>query len=490
MQIKNLKNSILSIADVILYPTIFLLCTPYFVHHMGSENYGIWMLANTIVVFFQVFNFGLGLSTQRNVALSIGEKDFVNVSRIVGLNFSTAFLISIICVLAGIIISAVQYNFNTFHISKIGQPIAVVSISFAGGIAGIKFLEQILTNTLIAFERIALVSIYNSISRMMILCSTFIIVYFNYNILFVFVLNILIQILGLVLLNIWVTQSIGQYTFNLSINKSVILSEFQLSKWIWFQSILVILAFQCDKFFVVHLFGVVQFSYYSISSMIFNHIHLAIMAITPWAIPQLSKKYAQKSDIQEYYFSMRSTIHLLAHLGIFILSLVYKPLFSNWMGEHMMLQLSPYLKLFMIFELLLVFTISPFYLLNALGNGKLATKNTFVYCLFSIVGMILGYLMAHTVEGLLMGSIIGLFIAFIIQQILIAQSQGFNVFQETIWFMLPTISLALFIIDFHSLQLKLAFAMVSILSSLYIYTIKFPIRGDFLSSLLIFKSKI
>ncbi len=115
MNSKNLKNSVWSIIDVLLYPTIYILFTPYFVQHLGVETYGIWMLINTLIVLMQIFNFGLGVNTQRSVAIALGNKNVSLVPKIVSTNLTTTLVISLICVILAVGFALMQNQFNTFH---------------------------------------------------------------------------------------------------------------------------------------------------------------------------------------------------------------------------------------------------------------------------------------------------------------------------------------------------------------------------------------
>ncbi|MES2478314.1 MAG: hypothetical protein V4561_04465 [Bacteroidota bacterium] len=478
MNSKNLKNSVWSIIDVLLYPTIYILFTPYFVQHLGVETYGIWMLINTLIVLMQIFNFGLGVNTQRSVAIALGNKNVSLVPKIVSTNLTTTLVISLICVILAVGFALMQNQFNTFHISKAKATVVVFSICLSGIIVALKFIEQIFTNTLVAFERIVLVSVYSSILRIIMLVVVLLLIYRGNSIVFIFVSNIIVLLVGLGLLHFFVSQSIGKFSVNFSFDRQVIFKEFETGKWIWFQSILVVLVFQCNKLLVAHWFGVTQFSYYSIVSTIFNYIHLAIMALTPWALPQLTKLYARNENTNEYYYSMRSFIHSISYIGILFFSLVYKLIFTIWMGENMMSQISSYLRFFMVFELIFVFTISPFYLLNAIGKGKVATLNTFIYSILSIIGMSIGYFISPNIDSLILGLIISFFISMIIQQTMIAIFQGFNLFSETVGIMIPTVSLSLFILlDYQNPILSVVIGAISLMSFAYIYFIKFPIHG-------------
>lgn len=477
MRLKSLNSSVWSIADVLIYPALYLLFTPFFIRHLGEEVYGVWMIVNTIIVFMQIFNFGLGLNTQRNIAIAIGKKDIVAIPRIVNANLSIALLMSFICIVVGVAFAQVQYSFNLFRISKLLQQTTFLSISISGVIVGLKFIEQICTNTLIAYERIAFVARYNIFIRLVVLIAAIVLIYQNENIFYIFLFTVGAYLVAITFLYHYIQQSTGQFKLKCSFSKAIFSKEFQYSKWIWLQSVFVIIAFQCDKFLIAHWVGVKSFSYYSIVSTIFNHLHLALMAVAPWAIPQITKLFATGQSYKEYYFSMRSLIHIICYVGIGVFYLLYTQLFSLWLGADLFAHIAIYIRMYMAFQLIFVFTITPFYLLNAIGKGQLSTINTFVYSTLSLSGVFIGYTVSQNIEGILLGLIIAIIIAMFIQQIGLSRQLHFNTFWESIGLLLPMGTLASFILmENDSIGVKISMITCSLLFFFYVYFIKYPVN--------------
>ena len=48
---QNFKNSFWNFVNALIYPLVLLIATPYFIHDLGVEQYGIWMLMNSITQF-------------------------------------------------------------------------------------------------------------------------------------------------------------------------------------------------------------------------------------------------------------------------------------------------------------------------------------------------------------------------------------------------------------------------------------------------------
>ena len=483
MKISNLSNSVWSVFDVLLYPFLYLLFTPFLMNRLGSESYGLFILVNTIVVFMQILNFGLGVNTLKNVASLIGQSAFEEISVVIKTNMTLALLIALFCIFLGFVLAQCSIHFHLFNIPLRLQYTSLICISLAGVIASIKLLEQVFTNVLNAFEKIALVARYNSLIRITNLFFVLVLIQFNVGLVSVFVTTIVLYLIGMLILYQFLIKETSSFSFRFLLKKSYIAKELIYSRWIWIQSILVIIAFQCDKFLIAHWFGVTAFGYYSVVSTIFNHIHLALTAIVPWAMPQIAKRIAKGRDVNYYYSSFRSLVHIVAYIGILIFYFSYEHVFTIWMGEDIAVNLVVYLRFFMVFELVFMASIAPYFLLNATGNEKLATLNTFIFSMLSLIGLFVGYLVGHTIAACIFGTICAISLSMIVQQILINRVLKFNLKKETLGVLSPMFSLSLFIlIDNSMLFVRVLTLIVSLILFVYFYFYEYPVHFNLLKS--------
>jgi O-antigen/teichoic acid export membrane protein len=454
MSLKNLHNSAWSVFDVLLYP---------------------------IVVFMQVYNFGLGVNTMRNIALAIGKRDLKSIPFIIRTNFTLAVLLSLMSIGSGLLIAWATGYFHLFDIPPYLNSPAAIAIGLTGFVAGLKFIELVLTNVLNAYEQIALVARYNTLVRISGLAGALCLILAGSPIQYILLFSILVSIAGLLLLYYFVIKATGPVRLQLLLKKTLVRKEIVYSKWIWMQQILVILAFQCDKFLVAYWVGVAEFSYYSVVATIFNHLHLALMAIAPWAMPQIAKRLAAGIGVTRYYCSFRSLVHIMAYCGILVFYLLYQPLFRLWLGADITGHISGYLRLYMVFELFFVFTIASYFLLNTSGKEKLATGNTFIYSMCSLAGLVTGYYSTHTIHGMLLGMILGLFVSMIVQQWLIGRILKAGLFKEICCLLSPMLLLSLFILsEQEPLLYRGGLLAASLVLFAYVYFYLYPVRFSLL----------
>lgn len=102
-----LGNSVmrnLAYAQTIL---IGLVVTPIIVRSLGSEGYGQWVLVNTLLAYFVVFDFGFSTGVSRFVSREHGSQDREALQRYISTTFATlsvAFVLSLLIVVGGFLL--------------------------------------------------------------------------------------------------------------------------------------------------------------------------------------------------------------------------------------------------------------------------------------------------------------------------------------------------------------------------------------------------
>ncbi|GAA4457705.1 hypothetical protein [Rurimicrobium arvi] len=473
----NLAHSLWSIFDVLLYPAVYVLFTPLLVAQLGKDGYGLFVLVNTIVVFMQIFNFGLGVNTLKNVAAAIGKGRLAAAIPLLQTNIAIALVTALVCMIASFSFAQLSGHFHWFGIPVSLRNTSFVTISLAGVIGGQKILEQVLSSALIAFEKIGAAARYNSTIRICNLLITLVLVSLRADLTVIFSTTVFVYVCGLYYLYRKLHAQTGDFPVVFRLDRSFIIRELRYSRWIWLQSVFVILAFQFDKFLIGYWYGISDFSYYSIVSTVFNHLHLALVALAPWAMPQIAKQFAAGMEIRAYYRNCRSLIHIVSYCGILFMSLFHDLAFRLWLGKDLMAHVDGYVHLFMCFELLLTFTIAPYFFLNATGSERLATINTLIYTALSLAGLFTGHYFLHGIGQAVGCSIVFLFAGMLIQQVIVARVLSRSALQETLGLLSPAVLLILFILsDKQILIIRGVLLLASIGAFYYVYKVLYPFR--------------
>lgn len=426
---KNIKNSAWHLTDTLLYPILFFISSPWFIDKLGEKEFGIWLLVNSIIVMMQLFNLGLGAATFKNVAAHTGVKNYHNAITTINTNFSLSFILQLFCVLAGIVIAAGINYFSLFKIEPAYSHLAATGAVFGGFIVGFKFYEQIVTFTFKALERFDMAAWINSGIRLTTLLVNVILVYLGYGLISLFIATIAVSLCGIFIAIILIKQQVPGYRLAFCFNKASITKELHFAVWTWLQSLVIVITFQCDRFFVLTYIGLSTLAYYGLIATMFNHIHMGFSAIVPWLAPKVTRLKAQGADGTELYITSRNLCLLIALFALLLFSIVSEPLLKILLSTDKYTNTIAYIRLFTLFELFFVYTIMPANYLNAGGHEKLNFFIIAFNCTAVIIGMVVGFYIYHTAQGLLTGITMATVFAVVLQNIFIDK----KIFGERNW---------------------------------------------------------
>ena len=82
------RNSLWSVVEVVVYPASLLLATPFFLDQLGESEYGIWILANSIIASIGVLNIGLGDATIKFVSKYRAQNQPAKIKLVVQTNYT------------------------------------------------------------------------------------------------------------------------------------------------------------------------------------------------------------------------------------------------------------------------------------------------------------------------------------------------------------------------------------------------------------------
>lgn len=403
---KNLQNSIWNIIEVLLSPLILFISIPIFLEQLGTEDYGIWMFVNTVVVVMQAFNLGLNYSTYKHVSTAISQEDKKQICNTLNTNLSLTAIIFCVAVLFCFLLSYTIYYWDWF-VDKNSIKERLISCLLIGSvILFTKLSEQILYNVYRAYEDFKYVTIITVVIKLITVFGNIIIAIFFQDIVAILLFTAATAVTGLLLNYRILHRFIPDYKYTFTLSPTLIEHEIRYSLYVWLQSIAVIIVYQGDRLLVSYGFNLTVLSYYAIVATIFNHIHMAFAAITAWIFPQIAKNQDNKKLIFEIYLNARNITAILSIILLCLFCLLTKPIFSIWLGTEHYLQLKDYLKWFSIFEFFFIFTIIPNYFLNASGNEQFSLKMTFLFTGLNLVGILGGFFLYHSTTAMLVGLVL------------------------------------------------------------------------------------
>ena len=471
---KNFKNTFWNITEVLLGPLILFVSIPIFLEQLGTQDYGIWMFTNTVIILLQTLNLGLNFSTYKHISVAITDEKWQKIKSILNVNLSLNIIIFFVSIVIVAILSSLIYYFGYFIENDAVKEKLIICLFIGVIILFSKLSEQILYNVYRAFEKFKYVTFLSVIIKLLIVIGNIVIVYSTNNIVYILAYTAFVSVLGLFVNYLFIRKLVPEYQFSLSYSKQLIREETKYSVFLWLQSIAVIVAYQGDRLLVSFGFGLTVLSYYAISATLFNHIHMAFSAIMAWLFPQIAKQQSEKGLVYEIYISARNSSTVISIVLLAVFCLLYEFLFTFWLGKEHYLQIANYIKWFSIFEFFFIFTIIPHFFLNASGYEKFSLKLVAMFTSINVIGMLIGYFVFNTSIALLIGLAISTIFSMFILHLMITKKFANNSFSKINLVLLFIPSLLGSGIPFYSnYSLKILFFVLCLLSLYLIYIKRF-----------------
>jgi O-antigen/teichoic acid export membrane protein len=385
-----------------------IIATPVFINKLGIEQYGLWMLVNTITLAMNALNIGVGDSNIRLISRYRAEKNPGMIRKVFRHNFSLAVFLCLLAIVAGACFYF--FDFISLFYKSADVEFAGRLLMLASAAAGIKFIELSIVSVFKAFER------FDISSRLILLSKNS-----------VMVLNLLLVVKGAGLQTIFVSTvvlSLVNVAFQLGVlsffHRGLIalpglhffrqkLDYMNYNLWYWLQSVIALTGFLADKLVVAWFTDVKTLGYYSVASLIGSQIHNLFLAFGSFLFPRVSFKLASNNGVGPLYFAARSFIALPGWCLIALLLLFGDYIFKAWLGSETFYQAIEFIKLYLVFEAGMLLIITPYYFINGTSQLRLNSVFEIVIRCSHFLSILIGYHLGG-VTGILYGLILTTFL--------------------------------------------------------------------------------
>lgn len=407
---QGFKNAGWSVMSAIVYPLLMLFATPLFITKLGDNQFGIWMLVNSISQVMNIFNMGLGDANIRYISKYNAVDNKVEIRILVSTIMGASYSVTCLCIFTGIGLAyVIDYN-NLFEISSANKDLAFYSIQLAFVIFALKFLEIILLSTFQGFERYDVQSRFSLLSKVSILIGNLFFISLGKDLVFILIVSAIIQFTAVLLEVYFIKARYSFLTFAPSFSKTRLKKIFDFSLWTWLQSVLAIGSSQADKFVVAYYSGVQTLSYYSLGYMVMTQVHSVYSSLASWIFPVVSKKSTKGESLNEMYHNAEAILLTFGFLSILFLVGLEKPILTLWLGQEVYEKAAEYIYLFLYYNVFLLLNILPFFFLNGSGEAKYNTYSEFFTRSLNLIGMFALYSLMGNM-GLIWGHVISMLIS-------------------------------------------------------------------------------
>jgi len=286
---RGYANALYGVADYLVLPIGMLLAAPFLLRHLGTAQYGVWILASAAVSSGGIVSGSFGDAVIKYVGDCRGRGDWPGVIRIV------RNMISINLLLSGILATALWYlaPYVTRHIVKVDlelQTICLRSLRIGSGLLLMKSIESVFISTLRAFETYGSTVRISICSRIAILTSAIVLTRCGRDVVWIMVATLFISTAGTLAQALALKKKIGSFSPMPSWHRKTVSDVAAFGTFSWLQAISSVAFSHADRFFVGFFMGAPAVAYYGLCVQAAQPIHGLISSGLHFLFPHLSAR--------------------------------------------------------------------------------------------------------------------------------------------------------------------------------------------------------
>lgn len=458
----DLRNTYYNVLDSVFLPLIMIGITPIFISYLGIEQYGIWMLINSLMIAMTLLNIGGSDTVIKYISEYRKSNNVVGISEV----FSTVFLMQLvftfIIVIFGVISIPYLVESNLFNIDETNSEKFAIALKFGFLIFSIKIIEQINIAYFKGYENFSLATKISILSKFILILIQLLSVTNGAEIDYIFINSFIVMFLILIFEIIYIKSTNQKITFLSNFKFDRLKEIIYFTKWSWAISILGTLSTQADRWIIGHIGNMQLLGYYSIVFIVFNNIHSIFASSVSWIFPKISKENDNKELILKYYFLLQGILLFFSMLGSLFL-IIFNEIFLLWLGDNLYYKIDNYL-----FEALLILplaslSIVSFFIIKGTGNIKYIANLEIITFLTRVILIFYFY----ELYGL-SGVIYAMGISFFVGIVYILNVLNYSIFKDIKLYVYRTISIPLLYI-FMMLSENIYVKIIVIIIITYLY---------------------
>jgi len=386
----NFKNAKYNAIGFIFPVAVSLFTTPYIVHKLNTEIYGIYVLAISLMGMLSFLDLGFGQGIIKFVSHYEAKKDFKKINEIV----NTSLLINIVMGLVG---GLVIFSFSDFLSRKVFKvkpdqiELAIISFKIVSIGFVLNLISSIFSNIPRALQRYDIsVKIQNTVWFLSAISSV-IILYLGYGLVEMLRFYVIFKFLGLISYFWFSKKIIPELKLSLEFNKDVFKEIFSFNIFTAINSITGNIVFMVDKMIIAYFLGTSAVTYYQIPFTISQMANGFVSSVIQHLFPTVSSlnSIGDRDKLKHIY--IKTTRYVIAFSLIVFSGLVLfgKPFLKIWIGKGISEISYPLLVIISLVFFFSSISSVGYYYYNGLGLSKVNMISSFVgaiaYIIFAIV---------------------------------------------------------------------------------------------------------
>jgi O-antigen/teichoic acid export membrane protein len=367
------------------YPLLLFVSTPWFLHRLGTQQYGHWMLLSATVNFGGILNAGTGAATIKSVSAGIGRMHQSMMTETTRRSLALALLGG--GILAVLVFAIFWFGGNAF-LGRMGDQSLVRTTGLAAAILlWVEQIDNVFSSSLKGAEYFGRAARIEMTSKTVQILAAALILVPLPNLIGLYTALLVVALLRLIAKAIATKLTLKLTSLRPTL--SGVSEIFHFAKWGWLQGIGGTLFSVADRMLVGSLLGASSLTYYSIASQLTMQIHAAAAAGLSVIFPRVSRQFQGNNDLslrRIAALAMAANFAMSSTLAITLI-IAGPALLRLWIGtasaNHVMVVL-PWLT---VAYWLLAINVVPYYLLLGLGRIRFTGLTALISGVLAILSM-------------------------------------------------------------------------------------------------------
>jgi O-antigen/teichoic acid export membrane protein len=365
-------NAFYSVLEYIAQPLSMLVAAPFLVHKLGLQQYGVWMLVNSVLGSMGILSTGFGDATVKYVSAYRGQNNPAGVESTIR---STLTINVVLGILFGMLVWF-SSAYSVSHLFKIEAALhtpCIEALRISAVILAVRSVESVFVSTLRAFERYGPPVKLNVFLRAMVVVSAVVVAAVGGGVVAIMGATLFWSLLVVALQAIAARCVVGRLSPVPTFERAALGEVLGFGCFSWLQALAGVVFSYADRFLVAAMLGTAPVAIYVLCVQVAQPIHGLAAAGFNFVFPHISSRHGAgetQGPRRVFRLSLLTSLALSLTLALPVVVLA-RPILRLWMGQQVADEGQVVLALLAVAYALMALNVVPHYALLAFGRVRL-----------------------------------------------------------------------------------------------------------------------
>jgi O-antigen/teichoic acid export membrane protein len=370
--------------------------TPYIIHTIGVERYGVWALVGVITSYFGLLDFGVTTSLVKFVSEYYSKDEPTALNRVIHTSF--VFYSGFGILIAGLGMALMSFLLRWFsvpeHLMDETRPVFQLGIMIYAASNLLNMFAAILNG----LQRMDVTNKVTVVQSFLSIAGTILFLEKGYGLIGLMLNNAIVLVAGAVMNGINLVRVLPDFKLSpFRFDLAMLSKQFKFGIQIWTAGIASLFHYQYDKLLLAHFAGLSAVAYYDVASRIVSYARELPLTLGSAIMPAASELNARddRRNLEELYARATKYI-LLAGMAVGSAVILFaKPFVELWLGADFEKTVTT-IQILMVAFFFNTLTASGYFMLNGIGQPQYGMKSSIAaallnFSLSTILMLYMGY---------------------------------------------------------------------------------------------------